>query len=530
MAAEILEENDVRFSISNEGWARLNAGRKASHLIREAISNTFDADDVTEVRVRLEPGFASIEDNSPKGISDPSLVSTVFMTDKQDSPTKRGRKGRGLKELISAAEWAEVDTIGFKTTFTKGRKVEKSERTVGTKVSVKVAVWTKDDIDETFTYLSKVIAPEALKFYVNDVLIKPRKTRMVREGVYLKTQLVVEGIQKDTYRNTNIEIINLAKGENRGWIYEMGIPIQELTTRFHINITQRVPLNDNRDTVEQYYLHSVFSEALHALLPSMSAQALRHEWVDPALYNCSGEEQRTIVRKLYGPINQLAIKSPNSRMNDVAKQNGYRLITTSGLTSSMEAVVKAIVPMADVVVIQLDEDQADVSVPEEQAEPTRRLSKLVRYLGLMLINKNINVEYFTRPANHAGKIKLAQFKDYNGTMEFNVAGGLPLSNPLHKEVLSTIIHELAHDRTPMHDSEFYGEVQALGGKLALVMLEHHEDIKKIIGGVQRKQVAIQCTLCSATRYVCPQDVHQVDKCVPCTKKSRRERAKERRVA
>lgn len=528
MDANIFEKSAVRFTISNEGWARLNAGRKASHLIREAISNTFDADDVTEVRVRLEPGYAAIEDNSPTGIADPALVSTVFMTDKQDSPTKRGRKGRGLKELISAATWAEVDTIGFKTTFTEGRVTEKSERARGTKVSVKVPTWTQEDMDETTVYMSKVIAPSNIKFYVNDVLVKPRKTRTTIEGVYLKTQLVVEGVQKDTYRHANVEVVNLAKGETRGHIYEMGIPIQEIPCRFHVNITQRVPLNDNRDTVEQYYLQALYGNLLQELLPTMSAEALRHEWVDHGLYNLSQAQKEIVVRKLYGPADRLAIKSSNQRMNDIAKQNGYRLLTLAGLTSNMEVVVKAVIPLADMVVLKLDENQTDEIVPEEVADPTGRLSALVSYLGRKLIGHEVSTEFFRRPSNHVGKIKLAQYREESRTIQFNVSSRLPLNNPLHCDVLSTIIHELAHDLTPMHDQQFLEEVQRLGGQLSLVMLEHHEAIKKLIGGVSKKQVLIHCTVCSAERYVCPQDVHQVDKCVECTKKARRQRAKERR--
>lgn len=526
MESNVLEKSDVRFTISNEGWKRLNAGRKASDLIREAVSNTFDADDVTEVRIRLEPGFASIEDNSPHGIADSSLVTTVFMTDKQDSANKRGRKGRGLKELISAAEWAEVDTIGFKTTFTNGRVVEKSERTLGTKVTVKVDSWSQTDIDAAIAYLTKIIPPAETKLYINDVLIKTRRLRISIPAV-LRTQIVKDDIQREIYRDTFVEVINLSKGETRGWIYEMGIPIQEITARFHVNVCQRVPLNDNRDAVDYYYLNIAFGCVLHALLPSMSAQALRHEWVDMALSGrMSDNDEKIVVRKLYGE-DKLALAGASRVANDIAKQHGYKLIDLAGVSSPLELLVRRVVKLATDIVTAIEADQGEEVIPESIAEPTGRVRRLVHYLGKALINKDIDTEYFKKSADFTGTIKMAHFRPTYGIMGFNV-NGTPLDNPLHPTLLSTIIHELAHHYTDIHDQLFLEKVTMLGGKLALLMLTKGDEIKLIAEQAPKNMVLIHCTQCPATRYVYPQDVHQVSTCHPCTIVRRKERARARR--
>src|SRR5271157_6303290 len=97
------------FDISNEGWRRLNVGRPLGALLREAVQNAFD-NDVNRVSIQIAPDRIVIEDDGRGGFADERLVYTVFLTDKNDSPVKRGRKGRGLKELISAMDSATVET------------------------------------------------------------------------------------------------------------------------------------------------------------------------------------------------------------------------------------------------------------------------------------------------------------------------------------------------------------------------------------------------------------------------------------
>ncbi len=525
--SNILEKSDVRFSISNEGWRRLNAGRKAADLIREAISNTFDADDVTVVRVRLEAGFASIEDNSPTGISDATLVTTVFMTDKQDSATKRGRKGRGLKELISAAEWAEVDTIGFKTIFTEGRQVETSDRTIGTKVSVKVSTWTQEDIDAAVTYLTKIIPPAGLKFYINDVIVKTRQTRLSIDA-HLKTQVIKNGVQQDIYRYTTVDVVNLAKGETRGWIYEMGIPVQQLTSRFHINVRQRIPLNDNRDVVDSYYLSCAYGVVLKAILPTMSAESLRHEWVDTCLSTLHEAEEQIVVRKLYGNPAKLAVAGPNEFANDVAKQNDYKLVNLNGISYQLSELVRRVVKSSEDVVGMIHANQKEEPVDESIAEPSGRLRKLIHYLGWELLGRNITTKYFKKASVISGKITVAHFDSKTGTISFNV-NYHKFNDLMDPNLISTIVHEFAHNWTDIHDNYFLESVQKLSGKLAVLMLKKSDEIKLFMQGESKKMVLIQCTKCPTTRYIYPQDVHQIDKCLPCTKEARKQRAKERKI-
>src|SRR4249920_2562242 len=104
------------FEIADEGWARVASSRPLARLILEAVQNALDAG-AANVSVDLEPGRAVVEDDAARGISDPRLVYTLFLTDKAGDPTRRGRMGRGLKELVASGDRAIVESAGSRVAF-----------------------------------------------------------------------------------------------------------------------------------------------------------------------------------------------------------------------------------------------------------------------------------------------------------------------------------------------------------------------------------------------------------------------------
>ena len=110
------------FEASPEGFRQQNLSRPAAHLVRELIQNVFDEADgpnpaarcaVTVEHLGPKRGVKiRVEDDVPGGFRDEKLIFTIWLTDKQDSPTKRGRMGRGLKEIVSVADRTSVATSG----------------------------------------------------------------------------------------------------------------------------------------------------------------------------------------------------------------------------------------------------------------------------------------------------------------------------------------------------------------------------------------------------------------------------------
>jgi hypothetical protein len=103
------------FAIEDCGFIRQRAGRDSVEIAREIIQNAFDLEDATRIEIRIErDGSAArlVGEEDGIGFHDPAQAYTVFLSGKADDPTKRGRKGRGLKGAIAASSSARVDVLG----------------------------------------------------------------------------------------------------------------------------------------------------------------------------------------------------------------------------------------------------------------------------------------------------------------------------------------------------------------------------------------------------------------------------------
>ena len=497
---KVIHSSNKRFEIDNEGWRRMNAGRKAADLIREAISNTFDAEDVSEVRVNLSPGMVIVEDDSHSGIGDVNLITTVFMTNKVDSHLKRGRKGRGIKELISAAEYAEVDTVGQRVIFNEGRTVTTSSRKRGTKVTVKVKNWGAAEIHDACTYLNRIIPPEGVKFFINNTEVIRRKTRTYFNA-HLQTQIVEGDIQKSVYRYGDVHIVNLAKGEREGWVYEMGVPVQQIPAPFHIDVQQRIPLNDNRDSVDSYWLSCLYGDIIKVLVRGMSLGAMKYMWFQFGLsYIYDVEISSIILRKLFGDLTKVALKSDNPLANDVARQHGYLIIDTKSASDALVRIMEGHIPSADKIAGKIEEQKVDTEIDPDVIDPTGRLRDLTQYLAINLIGQKIHVNFFARQKDFTGAIRLAHFSKKNMTLGFNTISNLNLKDATSPLILSTICHELTHYYVDNHDVEFLTSFQDMSGRMAKLFLEHRDEIATLLGiRIAEKRVPCRITTTSEER-------------------------------
>jgi len=523
---DILETSDTRFDIDNNGWKRMNAGRDPGHLVREAISNCFDVEDVTSVVVMLDQQShtISIEDDSRIGIVDKSFVSTVFMTGKDDSPTKRGRKGRGLKELIAVADWAVVDTIGFKTTFIAGRVTETSTRTVGTKVTLRIDTWNEQEFDKIRSFLKMVIAPSWITLKVDGVPLVGKRIRSTFP-FYGATHVVKNDVQVEVYRNTSADIINLSKGETLGWIYEMGIPVQQLQTRFHININQRIPLNDNRDSISSWFLASLYGKVLDHMAPNMSAGALRHEWVSAGIGYVSSTTSKVIATKLIGDLDKAAIASINSRANDIVRQRGFRIINLDILPDGYKYLLSNNIKSADSIAEAVSKSMVDATIDPSNVSNADRVIAVVKYLGNELLYTNVGVEFFSCGEDHTGFVKMAHWRPGLNIIGFNVScNDLKLDTPLNSVFISCIIHEFAHMYSSEHDNVHTQYIEKLSGDLAMLILRGPTKLVDIANSKavkNRKKVGIVCVDCSACREIYPQDAYHTTRCVQCATKHKK---------
>lgn len=297
------------FEADPEGFRAMQMGRPAAHLVRELVQNVFDEAAstcaVTVEHVAGEGVRIVVEDDVPGGIRDEKLVFTLWASDKADTPTKRGRMGRGLKELVSVSDRTVVATQGRPAIeFTRqGGEWKRRSTTqiaapsVGTCVSARVAGWKSKDAKEIVEYLCRVRPPQNVRFIVNGEEVV-RRPAVESHKLSLATVLFVveDGERKvsNPHKDTTVELF----AEEKTWVYEMGIPIEPVDYPLSIDVGQRVPLREQRDTLVTWYAREMYALLLNARLSVMPPEQLRDNHVlkaAEAYYFLTEETKRRIA-------------------------------------------------------------------------------------------------------------------------------------------------------------------------------------------------------------------------------------------
>ena len=324
-----LQKSKERFQVNTLGMRQLHADRNPEELVKELIQNAFD-EDVTTCRVNVKvspegvlvtaeddgPGFADIEDS----------FTLMGDTHKRADPEKRGRFNLGDKELISVSVWARIETVGWTVTFPPegGRELTENRRKKGTRVSAMMP-WGQEEADRLAQRLPLIRPPEGLDYRVNGKRVDRRPTLEVRSAVLPTILQEAAGEPlRPTRRKTDIHILQ-PRGE-KGWIMEMGIPIQEVDLSYDVDIQQKVPMPPNRDTVSESYLQSVYAEVLNAMHTRMEAEKFSENWVRVAVES-NRMEAEAVQDTLLGRYGEKVVSwSSDTDANMKATDSGYEVI------------------------------------------------------------------------------------------------------------------------------------------------------------------------------------------------------------
>ena len=513
------------FDIDCQGWKRINAGRPAGHLIREAISNSFDEDSVTTINIDLKPGYIKIEDDGQRS-QDIQMLFTIFMTDKKDSHLKRGRKGRGLKELLSIADQATIQTIGHTITFNEqGRTVTPNNKTQGTIIEIQNN-WTTKQIKEAIQYINQIIPPKNKTVNLNTkqekwTLTSPQVTNEIVAD--LPTTIIENEIEKIFTENTTILIHKLRENES-GWIYEMGIPIEKTPTDFHINVQQRIPMNDNRDTISDDYKSTIYAEIINNT--DINTGIIREKWFLQGIAKCKWITLRAVATLISD--NGKKVLKTTKKADDIAKQNGYEIIDASTMPKELLQKVEYIIPSSTNVCEEIEKNK---STAVELNDDLIKFSEAISWLAEKTLGKKINIQFYEKPANFSGVIEKANYG--NSTISFNChpSAETDFTKPLSADTIAILAHEMAHDKSTYHDNEFIRALEEVVGKLVHVILNKRDEIEKRFGRssfLSGKTCKINCVDCGGEREIKVQDRHQVKRCKECQELAKKQRARMRR--
>jgi hypothetical protein len=480
--------NDV-FAADAEGWRRMNSGRPAHELLREAVQNAFDEDGCTKVEVKLEHAGGgvdfSITDDVPDGIRDERLIWTIWLSDKADSPTKRGRMGRGLKELISVADWSLIISAGCpaiefrrhrgKWSRTCPRKVRPKW---GTFIGGRVKSWGKSDAAVAVEYLRRVRPPRGIAFSVNGHLVEreePVEAYALKLPTVLFEQLGSgECVQREPRRSTTVELL----AEAHSWIYEMGIPVERIDYPLSIDVGQRVPLREKRDTLTESYRRELFAKLLDVRRAAglIDVDQLRDDHVllaARAPEYLSGETKLAIASAWtngmpYASTSEVVSQATGHHIEVASLRKlpeGVRAIVREVGTDAREVMSAMAVAATGII------DAGDPAHTDDHA----RLTAIWEWIAA-----GIDRPCAVRCASGKPSASASFCRETRVLMVYVECASGVAADPLSAESLSLLIHELAHWRSQEneHGMGFHSDAEYVGGAVAAFLFGHVEEARR----------------------------------------------------
>ena len=439
-----------RFAVSHEGMREFHAGREPWELLKELVQNAWDeAPACTLCTVTIEPNTLtgrtkiSVEDDGPGFSNIADAYTLLGNTAKRADPKKRGRFNLGEKEFISVAHWARIATVGTNISFPEsgGRNITPNKRVHGTLITAEMP-WSH----EQATALTKrlwIFRPSDCRLIVNDTEV-PRREPLTVHRTRMETVLqdFPGDAMRRTRRSTEIHILS-PLSEDGSWLYEMGIPIQQIETPFDLDVQQKVPMPPNRTEVPTRYTADLCAETLNAMHQLMEEHDFGTAWVKTALNDerTSADAVRSTIRARYG--DKVLLLSNDSDANLEAAERGYELINRRSLSPTERDRFRA-----DGGVRTTHEafPTPDLSNPVPVAEDAvkQAFSRWVTELGTAC-GLTVSVEYIDNP-NFSRHADCTADSD-EPTLRFNVAH-LPerlLHPPYNRsDQLELVLHEFGH--------------------------------------------------------------------------------------
>lgn len=460
--------NERRFEVDTEGFAALHGGREPWELVKELVANAWD-EDITECFVDVEPhgraACITVQDDGP-GFANIEDAWTLFRhTPKRGRPEVRGRFNVGEKEILSVASSAQIVTSGRTITFPKsgGRTVSRTpQKTDGTVIQV-IIDWTAEQRGGLIAMLQRFIPPPGTVFRVNGAhIIRPRTVTMTDAVLPSVIQSGPGEPLRPTHRKTCITILEAPDGD--AWLYEMGIPIQPIACEYHVDIGQKVPMSQNRNSVRDAYIRDVYAEVLNATADRITEANAAATWVRQAVEDDRSTDEAVAAVRTARYGENAVLWSSDPQANEAAYAAGYDVIHPRTMSpAERERMTSAgDAPMKRSSEVFRGNDQAKVQTCEPDAYMTG-VAAHAAWLGSHLLGYAPAVRFVESSQ------PLAAWWD-EGTITFNVSrlGATwfaPDNVEGHDEL---ILHELAHDGPSVdhHRGGFVDRLPRLAAQMA----------------------------------------------------------------
>ena len=486
---------DGWFAIEDRGFIRQQAGRDPVEVVREVVQNAFDAVQARHIDIRIEydgsEAIVVVEDDGV-GFNDPAQAYTVFLSGKADDPTKRGRKGRGLKEAIAASSSARIEVLGQAVVFTRRgrtnvRRIERTDRIRGSRIELHVKRWSRRAVASVVNELKTFEPPPGVAIEVNGEPLQPHE-EVARIRARLQTVVVRDEVEQRETRNTETVLMR-PRAEERPALFEMGLPICEVDMPWHVDVQQRIPLPDHRTAVPVGWLKSLKTQILERMADRMSSAQLRADWIPEVIGQVSEAVQRLYVQKVFG--DKVALVTPGDQVANAMAKEDLKLtpIVTSHLPKSVRQVVRAHVcsTRAAVDAATVHDQTSGGSLSSLQpTDDERAVCRLAAWIASELTGRTVGAAVDREVRTRVGTPALACWQPLLEMIVFSrkLCTNRFFRDPFAPSVLGVICHEIAHIGQEGYghgaDVEFERRLELTAGKLARLLLDRGAEARQVV--------------------------------------------------
>jgi hypothetical protein len=450
--------------------------------LHELIQNSWDAE-ATQVNVTLtrpKNGTSTLTciDNAPGGFADLSQAHTLFAeSDKKGQANKRGRFSAGDKYVLAMMREATVTSTTGQVRFLSNgqRKTNDEKRTEEGSEFKGVLNLSEEDYADIMGKIGYIIPPVAT--YINGQQVAPR-TPVHSFKVTLPTEIADDaGILRSRKRETTVNLYALREGET-AHLYEMGIPVVPIdeNLKWHVDISQKVPLNIERDNVTPSYLRDLYTAVATEKVDEVSEEDASAPWLTIAAENTKTD--KAIVKKVFEKrfgTNAVIYDQSDLGSNREATAAGKSVVPKGSMTPEMRKNVLAAGVKKAGEEHSTKCNTSGEAIPEDQmTTEQKQFRQFIKQVApLVLPERPLNGIKFIDQSD-------AQIK---GCTYFDAKGFRFTVNVFYHDVTdwadnySLFIHELAHFYVQRNDHLFEGfwrAVDDMGGRLAAVALARPE--------------------------------------------------------
>ncbi len=480
-------KNEI-FAVDVKGLRQLQSGKPKWFIIRELLQNAMDEEITTcNIYMTYERGKAKItvEDDSPIGFRDLSDSFTLFReTYKRADVKKRGKFNFGEKQVLCLSDYARIITTtgGIEFEILKGtKKMLRRKREKGSEVYVEVKM-TGAEFGECLNYCNDILVPQNIKVIVIDGTDggTERQLQYKTPHKIFTAKLPTEVKEGDSMRTVSRETeVHIHKAivevdTKVSYIYEMGIPVCEITCDYSIDVQQKVPLSNDRDNVDAKYLKMIYGEVLNHVHDELIPEQSSNLWVRNGFASDRANEdaRKDVIIKRFGE--KALIANPlDKRSMDEAISNGYNVIYGAEMSKEEWSYVrednllestsgKFKTGVADGKIVQPTDEQKKIAV-------------LCKKVAIRFLAINLKVTFLEAPDASTK----ADYNAENCHLRFNVShfseSDWQAENGRVKQpLLDLIIHELGHSAGWHYEHSYHECITALGSKLTVHALNNPE--------------------------------------------------------